>query len=134
MLSSVLGFRRRCYLVQTNLFLDRLGAASLDWVPLLIKHGSTEGKDLLQFPLPQRTSSLVAASQRCVLPHRTQPQPMSWQNMAAELVQAHADCEMWEKRAVELRSTHQDYVNEDKGAAQRRLAEKYSQLRTNKND
>ena len=76
----------------------------------------------MQFPLPHR-NSLVALHRDVYF--RIGPAAADvLAEMAAELVQAHADCEMWEKRAIELRSTHPQYINEDKGAIQRRLAEK----------
>ena len=86
----------------------------------------------MEFPLPNRTS-LVQLHREVY--YKLGPKAADMlAEMAAEMVQAHADCELWEKRAEELRSTHPQYINEDKGKIQRDLATRCSRLKVNKNE
>ena len=82
----------------------------------------------MQFPLPNRDDLLQLHRDTYFRIGPAAADVLA--ELAAELVQAHADCEMWEQRAIELRSTHPQYINEDKGAAQRNSRRRYSQLRT----
>ena len=78
----------------------------------------------MNFPLPQR-DSLVGLHRQIY--YKLGPQAADlFAEMAAELKDAHEETELWQARAEELRATHPQYVNEDKGAAQRRLADRYS--------
>jgi hypothetical protein len=82
----------------------------------------------MEFPLPGKTE--LVKLHRDIFFQLGPPSADLFADFAVQFQAVCDEAETWQVRAESLMETHQDYVNQDKQAAQNNLKDRYSQLRS----